>query len=448
MNNTLTATRAWVSEPDGRGTWGILSTCVLTIILCCWTSVSPNLPAQTDSAFKKWRYKFDLACIALLGSEFLLMLALGQWSSARRSVQDFDEAGYKDWTIKHAFFADMGGFWIEPPKIDLLPSFPLDAKQLYILVKEGYIDYPLLEEEEIKDKSKSDGLARLITIAQALWFSFNCIFRFAQGLFVTSLELTTLSFILVFVVTSYCWYHKPMDINRPIILKPKKSLAIIRSNLDQHSESKWYETPLEFLSRDEWFCSRFWKYYIQILHYMHIPLFTRPRRRPYDRIPSHFIPNVDTQAEIICAPTILLFSSIFLVAWNSDFPSATEKVLWRIASVNTLAYGIVGGLLSLYLHKQIFQPGFTKARAQASLKRKQGPRTGWFSRLAERLRNIDPEQDPNLEIPLRALVPISFFCVFYCVGRGFILTEDLIGLRVLPESAYQTVSWSKYVPYW
>jgi hypothetical protein len=91
MNDSITTTRDWVPEPDGRGTWGILSTCVLTIILCCWTSVSPNLPAPSDGTFRKWRYKFDLACIAILGSEFLLMLALGQWSSARCSVK----VGYK-----------------------------------------------------------------------------------------------------------------------------------------------------------------------------------------------------------------------------------------------------------------------------------------------------------------------------------------------------------------
>ncbi|CAG8901721.1 unnamed protein product [Penicillium egyptiacum] len=298
----------------------------------------------------------------------------------------------------------MGGFWIEPPEIDDLPSFPLDAKQLHVLVKEEYIEYPRLEEEEIKDKSKSDGLTRSITIAQALWFSLNCIFRFVQGLFVTTLELTTLSFILVFLVTSYSWYHKPMDVNIPIILKPKKSVAIIRSDLGEMPESKWYETPLEFISRDEWFCARFWKYYIQILHYMHIPLFTVPERRPYDRIPSHFFPTVDTQAEIICAPTILLFSSVFLIAWDSHFPSATEKLMWRIASVNTLAYGLFGGLLSLYLHKRMFQPGLRKPRAQAELKRE--PENGCISRLAARVTNIDPQQDPNLEIRLRALVPI------------------------------------------
>ncbi|KAI2707605.1 hypothetical protein CBS147332_6663 [Penicillium roqueforti] len=445
MNGTII--NDWVDEPDGRGTWGILSTCVLTIILCCWTSVSPNLPAQTDGAFTRWRYKFDLACIALLGSEFLLLLVLGQWSSARRSIRDFHDAGYKNWTIKHAFFADMGGFLIEPPEIDCLPSFPLNGKQLFILVKGGYVDYPSIKKEEIEDKSKSDRLARLITIAQALWFCLNCVFRFAQGLHVTTLELTTLSFILNFLVTSYCWYHKPMDIERPVTLKLKSSMAIIRKKLDQNPESKWYETPLDFISRNEWFYSRFWRYYIQISHSMRIPLFTRPTRRPYDRIPSHFIPVVDTQAEIICGPVILLFSSIFLIAWNYHFPTETERLLWRIASVDALAYALVGGLLALYFHRTIFQPDLPYTTAQASFKQKR-ERHGWIGRIAARLRNIDPEQDPNLEIPIRALVPISFLCAIYAIGRGFILTEDLIGLRSLPESAFETVSWSKYVPHW
>jgi hypothetical protein len=53
----------------------------------------------------------------------------------------------------------MGGFLIEPPEI-YLPAFPLDAEQLYILVDGGYVEYPILEEEEIEDKSKSGGLAK------------------------------------------------------------------------------------------------------------------------------------------------------------------------------------------------------------------------------------------------------------------------------------------------
>ena len=57
----------------------------------------------------------------------------------------------------HAFFADMGGFLLESPGSEL---FPIDAEQLFQLVKAGYISYPNLEAEDIKDKSKSDSMAR------------------------------------------------------------------------------------------------------------------------------------------------------------------------------------------------------------------------------------------------------------------------------------------------
>ncbi|CAG8089881.1 unnamed protein product [Penicillium salamii] len=443
MENTL-ASSGWVQEPDGRGTWSILCTCTLTTILCCWSSVAPNLPAKGDGEFRRWRYKFDLACLSVLGSEFILMVALGQWSSARRSVKDFHDAGYKDWSIKHAWFADMGGFLLDHPG-DEVPSFPVDAKQLCALVKDGYVVYPALEEEEIEDKSKSGGLAKLFAIAQACWFTLNCLFRFAQGIFVTTLEVTTLSFILVFLVTSFCWYHKPMDVNRPITLELTAPIDMIRKNYDQ-ADSPWYETPFDFLSRDEWFIARFWKYYIQILHYMHIPLFTRPERRPYDRIPSHYGPNVDTRAEILCTPTVLLFSSVFLIAWNSEYPTQAEQTLWRIASASIVAFTIGGGLTALYFHRTIFKAD-SKQGIPAIPNKEREPHH-WIRRFALSLRNIDPEQDPALEIPLRALVPISLACVLYVLGRGFILIEDLIGLRDLPKSAFQTVSWSKYVPHW
>ncbi|KAJ5319457.1 uncharacterized protein N7506_012161 [Penicillium brevicompactum] len=358
--------------------------------------------------------------------------------------QDFHDAGYKEWSIKHAWFADMGGFLITYPGEDM-PSFPVDAKQLCSLVKDGYLPYPELDEDEIEDKSKSSGLAKLFTIAQACWFTFNTIFRFAQGLVVTTLEITTLSFILVFLVTSFCWYHKPMDVNRPITLELTASVAAIRGKYHQNPGPQWYETPFEFLSRDEWFISRFWKYYIQILHYLHIPLFIRPERRPYDRIPSHYGPNVDFRAEIVCAPTVLLFSSVFLIAWNTDFPTTAEQILWRFSSASMVAFTLFGGLAALYFHKTIFKADIAQQKTHA-IQNKEG--SSWIYRFLSKLKNIDPEQDPALEIPLRALIPISLVCVLYAVGRVFILTEDLIGLRSLPKSAFETVSWSKYIPHW
>lgn len=52
----------------------------------------------------------------------------------------------------------MGGFVLEAS--DLSYPIPLDAEQVYYLVKNGYIDYPALGKYEINDKNKSDGLAR------------------------------------------------------------------------------------------------------------------------------------------------------------------------------------------------------------------------------------------------------------------------------------------------
>jgi hypothetical protein len=80
-------TQGWVSGQNQRGTMDIIWSCVLTIFLCCWTSVCPNIPSLSDGRWDQFRDKFNLACIGILGPEFLLGIAAGQQASAHRSVQ-------------------------------------------------------------------------------------------------------------------------------------------------------------------------------------------------------------------------------------------------------------------------------------------------------------------------------------------------------------------------
>ena len=91
MNNgtssSESATRGWTASPDERGTIDIITSCFLTIILCCWTAVCPNIPSLSDTAIDHFRDKLNLACIALLGPDFLFCIAVGQRSSAARSVE-------------------------------------------------------------------------------------------------------------------------------------------------------------------------------------------------------------------------------------------------------------------------------------------------------------------------------------------------------------------------
>jgi hypothetical protein len=86
-SGNVTILPGWRTSPDGRGTLDIVSSCFLTIILCCWTSVCPNLPALTDGRIARFRDKFDLTCLGLLGPEFLLGIAAGQRASAGRSLK-------------------------------------------------------------------------------------------------------------------------------------------------------------------------------------------------------------------------------------------------------------------------------------------------------------------------------------------------------------------------
>lgn len=120
---------------------------------------------------------------ALLGPEFLLGLAAGQYSSAKRSVkvgfnelseakinlaQAFQEANIKDWSLTHAFYANMGGMLLKiksrnnGQEHDLI--FPVNSKQVLYLKNKGHIDWPCVEVRDIDDKNKADGLARFAPI--------------------------------------------------------------------------------------------------------------------------------------------------------------------------------------------------------------------------------------------------------------------------------------------
>jgi hypothetical protein len=96
-------------------------------------------------------------CLGLLGPEFVLICAMGQYCSARAAVQAFAETKHTGWIMKHAFFADMGGIHIKFP--DML-SFPVNAKQMHFLIRNGYIAYPSIAINDISDTNKADGLSR------------------------------------------------------------------------------------------------------------------------------------------------------------------------------------------------------------------------------------------------------------------------------------------------
>ena len=53
--------------------------------------------------------KILLLSLCAAAPEAIFQVALGQWLSAYDSVKLFHASGHLDWTVRHGFWADMGG---------------------------------------------------------------------------------------------------------------------------------------------------------------------------------------------------------------------------------------------------------------------------------------------------------------------------------------------------
>ena len=148
---------------------------------------------------------------------------------------------------------------------------------------------------------------------------------------------------------------------------------------------------------------------------------------------------------------MIAYSAIFLSGWKFQYPTPLEQTLWRIASLAMLAYTIPCGFVLLYLECKYFD----------DWKRRDGGSWvfrshAWCCRLF-RLSSSEILEDAEMyaekrrrpwkmALPGLGLAYCTGICAVYCLARGYILVEDLVGLRSLPGSAFETVEWTEYLP--
>jgi hypothetical protein len=170
---------------------------------------------------------------------------------------------------------------------------------------------------------------------------------------------------------------------------------------------------------------------------MHIPLFSRPiRSRPHNHNRSDKFLRTDLDFEIFGGIMILLFGGTFLCAWDFHFPSYTERILWRCASVYFLVFVVVGGAYTWIWHIKLFDkykptPLPMNEIGPVDIREQKGIRYNTEA-LLSKMREASPT------LPLRLLYPVPFICALYCIFRAYIFVEDIISLRALPSSAYAT----------
>ena len=415
----------WVDQPSYRGTWDILWTSLVTVFICTYTLLCLNVPVPRDTWPILLRRRLLWMFLAVIAPEIVLTYGCGQWSRARQSVETFQKDGYDQWSMRLAFFADMGGFVLQPPDFE---TFPVNAKQLHWLILNHHVDYPEARTDEIWDKSKQDRLSKLIASVQIGYFVLQCIGRAAQKLAITTLELNALAIVVCSLLTSYIWLHKPSDIRKPLSLHCRTSMKEIVGS------KPWNQTPLDFIDEN----GPGWALNIQ--PYMKMPVI--PAHRPIQRISNDRFPMnpYGYQEYFLCFGT-LLFTGIHVAGWEFLFSSAAEKILWRVSSL--ILFGVTAAFW-------ILETAASWVRLE---------RWRWLL-----LKMFDPKKLPDFEkqrterlqnqtrkattLPLAwefwTILPIA---LLYGIARAFLLTEAFAELRRPKATAYLNVQWSAYIPH-
>ncbi|KAK0439676.1 uncharacterized protein EV420DRAFT_1316079 [Desarmillaria tabescens] len=191
-------------DSNKRTLWDILWSSIATIFACLWISVHPNVPGsklRAHGSFFCRLQRLKLMLLAIFSPEVIIMWAFRQWSVARRA---------KTYNISMAqgFFISIGGFVDKDghaaasddlhTTADVISKFP---------------------QEELLDRSKGDPLSKLISLLQTTWFMVYHIARAVQSLPITQIETATLAFTLLNIGNYILWWHKPMDVQVPIILE-------------------------------------------------------------------------------------------------------------------------------------------------------------------------------------------------------------------------------------
>jgi hypothetical protein len=223
----------------------------------------------------------------------------------------------------------------------------------------------------------------------------QCFARLAQNLPVSELEVATLAFAVVNVFIWVLWWNKPLDVQRPIMLKPVN---------DQHPMS-----PLGArspgLEGDGW-PYRFWGVlgagyddYDPAAH-TSVPSFWSTSSEEHDKTDFAFY--------IECLIGTI-FGAIHCAAWNADFASTIEMWMWRSCALSVAATPLILALVTAAL-------------------------------------NTDLVEDDSVPDKLMAVIA-ALSILIYPIARLFLIVLPLIALRAPAAGSLMDVNWSVYIPH-
>ncbi|KAJ3913408.1 hypothetical protein F5877DRAFT_52426 [Lentinula edodes] len=444
---------------------GILWSCLAVLFTCTWVAVHPNIPRPNKvEQWKGIKQRIGFMLLTLIAPEATLWIAVRQWLAARELVKRHRANG---WTMTHAHFALMGGFTLCPidkngditaMKLLALPKGSRSGvNHLYNLPDDfdtatfiGQID-----EEEIQDRSHSDGLTKVIAIGQTGWFIIQLAARWVQDLPFTELEVMTVAFATINIMTYTFWFKKPLRVQYPIrvqatrddLEKVKESDSDIKSSpiaspLSRPSSTHSLDNDRELEStpdlddvdrnisynhasmpdeeQSEPFLSDLGAG--ETVPFMELNPISESaalsqhdsngNHAPKDRFQEAFVIGWDNISLLIPCAVAALFGLIHWIGWISTFPTRTEEITWRISSIV---------VTFIPVHVELAY----KAYAQ--------------------------RHDILLTAPdfLKYVFGIIWYIapLAYVMARWILIVQSFLTLRDLPCGALQNVEWTDYIPH-
>src|SRR5277367_2845339 len=121
--------------------------------------------------------------------------------------------------MTHSFFAIMGGFVVDHSLHSTERATLTGKAILHTARTENTL--PDIPRSSIQDRSKSDGLGKVLVCIQAGYTILQILGRLKSHLVVTLLEINTLGHVLCALLLYAFWFNKPLDVKDPIVLTPR-----------------------------------------------------------------------------------------------------------------------------------------------------------------------------------------------------------------------------------
>jgi len=214
----------------------------------------------------------------------------------------------------------------------------------------GNGDFPRISNAEIEDRSKGDAISKAVVILQTGWFVTQCIARGVRRLPITELELATVAFAALNFVIYVLWWDKPQNVQRGVRVYRKRMTTEPIDDGNAETTVRFWGALVDAVSDIpaaivrgpdlSGFTDSPWL--IRVLVW--------PLAKPTDILlpgdevkfekrvdtfyPAKWVTSSGNSSMFLVATITVVFGAIHCIGWSFNFPSSTERTLWRVASIS------------------------------------------------------------------------------------------------------------------